>query len=397
MHNTINPKKRPLFAAILVIAAVAAGFLVLRPGASRAAVAGGPAAAAVPVSTAAVKLGSLDIYIDGLGTVTPISTITVTSRVVGELTQVAYQEGQIVKKGDLLAVIDPRPYQAALNQAQGQLARDQAMLRNARLDLARYQDAYRQHAIPEQQLATQQAVVDGDAGVVQLDQGNLESAQVNVDYTRIVSPIDGRVGLRQVDQGNIVQANGTVPLATITQLQPITVIFTIAEDSLSEVLPALGKSLPLKVLALDRTQQKQLATGTLLTLDNQVDPATGTVKARAVFPNEANELYPNQFVNARLVLKTLTQVDLIPSAAVQLNDAQRFVYVVQPDGTVQSRPVNVTAIDGETAAVTGVQMGENVVIDGFDRLQAGMKVSIRRQPAAPTQPAGAQTKAAGAP
>ncbi|MGD1030588.1 MAG: efflux RND transporter periplasmic adaptor subunit [Opitutaceae bacterium] len=396
MHNKINSKKRPLFAAALA-AAVAAGWLVFRPGASRAAVAGGPAAAAVPVSTAAVKLGSLDIYIDGIGTVTPISTITVTSRVVGELTEVAYQEGQIVKKGDLLAVIDPRPYQAALNQAQGQLARDQAMLRNARLDLARYQDAYRQHAIPEQQLATQQAVVDGDAGVVQLDQGNLESAQVNVDYTRIVSPIDGRVGLRQVDSGNIVQANGTVPLATITQLQPITVIFTIAEDSLSEVLPAVNGSQPLKVLALDRTQQKQLATGTLLTLDNQVDPATGTVKARAVFPNEANELYPNQFVNARLVLKTLTQVDLIPSAAIQLNDAQRFVYVVQPDGTVQSRNVNVTAIDGETAAVTGVQMGESVVIDGFDRLQAGMKVSIRRQPAASAQPAVAPPKAAGAP
>jgi multidrug efflux system membrane fusion protein len=209
-----------------------------------------------------------------------------------------------------------------------------------------------------------------------------------MDYTRIVSPIDGRVGLRQVDPGNIVQANGTVPLATITQLQPITVIFTIAEDSLSDVLPAVGLGQPLRVLALDRSQEKQLATGTLLTLDTQVDPTTGTVKARAAFDNKANELYPNQFVNARLILKTLQQVDLIPTAAVQLNDAPRFVYVVQPDGTVQSSTVEVTAVDGETSAVTGVQPGENVVIDGFDRLQVGMKVSIR-PPAAPTQTSGA--------
>jgi multidrug efflux system membrane fusion protein len=388
MHNEIKPKRRPIFAAILIATALGAGAIGSRQIVLRAADARGQGAGAVPVSTVAVKLGSLDIYIDGIGTVIPTSTISVTSRVVGELTEVDYKEGQIVKKGDLLAVIDPRPYQATLDQAKGQLARDQAMLRNAQLDLARYQDAYRQHAIPEQQLATQQSTVDGDAGIVQLDQGNLESAQVNMDYTRIVSPIDGRVGLRQVDPGNIVQANGTVPLATITQLQPITVIFTIAEDSLSDVLPAVGLGQPLRVLALDRSQEKQLATGTLLTLDTQVDPTTGTVKARAAFDNKANELYPNQFVNARLILKTLQQVDLIPTAAVQLNDAQRFVYVVQPDGTVQSSTVEVTAVDGETSAVTGVQPGENVVIDGFDRLQVGMKVSIR-PPAAPTQTSGA--------
>jgi len=281
MHNEIKPKRRPIFAAILIATALGAGAIGSRQIVLRAADARGQGAGAVPVSTVAVKLGSLDIYIDGIGTVIPTSTISVTSRVVGELTEVDYKEGQIVKKGDLLAVIDPRPYQATLDQAKGQLARDQAMLRNAQLDLARYQDAYRQHAIPEQQLATQQSTVDGDAGIVQLDQGNLESAQVNMDYTRIVSPIDGRVGLRQVDPGNIVQANGTVPLATITQLQPITVIFTIAEDSLSDVLPAVGLGQPLRVLALDRSQEKQLATGTLLTLDTQVDPTTGTVKARA--------------------------------------------------------------------------------------------------------------------
>lgn len=388
MQNETNPKKGRRYFAVLVVIAIGAAIFFFQRGAGGAA-AGGRAAAPVPVTTAPVTLGNLDIYIDGLGTVVPVSTITVTSRVVGELTQVAYQEGQIVKKGDLLAVIDPRPYQAALNQAQGQLARDQAMLSNARLDLARYDDAYKQHAIPEQERATQQAAVDGDAGTVQLDQGNVEAAQVNLDYTRIVSPIDGRVGLRQVDPGNIVQANGTVPLATITQLQPITVVFTIAEDRLDDVLPQVGQGHPLRVLALDRSQQKQLAAGTLLTLDNQIDPATGTVKARAVFANQANELFPNQFVNARLLLKTLEKVDLIPSAAVQMNDAQRFVYVVRPDGVVQSRPVKVSAIDGETAAVTGVQPGENVIVDGFDRLQAGMKVAIRKAGTAPATPPGA--------
>jgi multidrug efflux system membrane fusion protein len=388
MQNETKPRKSRLVATILVVIALGAGYLVIRRGAGET-VAGARPAAAVPVSTAAARLGNLDIYIDGLGTVTPVSTIAVTSRVVGELTQVAFQEGQIVKKGDLLAVIDPRPYEAALMQARGQLARDQAMLSNARLDLARYDDAYKQHAIPEQERATQQAVVDGDTGTVQLDQGNVEAAQVNLDYTRIVSPIDGRVGLRQVDPGNIVQANGTVPLATITQLQPITVIFTIAEDRLGEVLPESSQGHPLRVLALDRAQQKQLASGTLLTLDNQIDPATGTVKARAVFANQANELFPNQFVNARLLIKTLEQVDLIPSAAVQMNDAQRFVYIVKPDGTVQSRPVKVTAVDGETAAVSGVQPGENVVTDGFDRLQPGMKVSVRKASAASAPPAGA--------
>ena len=388
MHNETKSKNHRLFVAVLVVLVLGAGYLVIRRG-SRDAGAGGRTGADGPVSTAAVKLGSLDIYIDAIGAVTPVATVTVTSRVVGELTEVDYREGQIVKKGDLLAVIDPRPYQAALAQAQGQLARDQALLKNAHLDLARYEGAFRQHAIPEQQLATQQATVDGDAGIVRLDQGNLEAAQVNVDYTRIVSPIDGRVGLRQIDPGNIVQANGTVPLATITQLQPITVIFTIAEDRLSDLLPEVDQGQALRVLALDRSQQKQLASGTLLTLDNQIDPTTGTVKARAVFANDKNELFPSQFVNARLLLKTLDQVNLIPSAAVQLNDAQRFVYVVQPNGTVQTRAVKVTAVDGETAAVTGVQPGENVVTDGFDRLQSGMKVSIRRPGAAPTQPAGA--------
>jgi multidrug efflux system membrane fusion protein len=337
-----------------------------------------PAPPPIPVSAEAVKLGSIDIYLDALGTVVPVNTVTVTSRVGGELTEVHYQEGKMVNKGDLLAVIDPRPYSALVLQAQGQLARDLALLKNARIDLDRYKNAYVQHAIPEQQLATQEALVEQDDGVVKLDQGNLAAAQVNLDYTRIVSPIDGRVGLRGVDPGNIVSANGSVALATITQLQPITVIFNLAEDDLGQVAApiAAGKILPVKVL--DRAQSRVIATGTLITIDNQINPTTGTVRARAVFPNLSNELFPNQFVNARLLVKTLTQVDLAPVAAIQRNNDAAFVYVVQADGTVQSRGVKIVAIEGEVAAVTGVDPGDKLVTDGFDKLQGGTKVAVRK-------------------
>jgi membrane fusion protein, multidrug efflux system len=332
----------------------------------------------VPVSTGTAKAGSIDIYLDALGTVTPVYTVTLTSRVSGALTEVHFQEGQLVKKGDLLAVIDPRPYEAALLQAQGQLARDQALLKNARLDLSRYQNAYTQHAIPEQQLATQQALVEQDIGVVQLDQGNLEAAQVNVDYTQIVSTIDGRVGLRSVDPGNIVAADGTTGLATLTQLQPITVIFNIAEDDLSRVTEQMATGRPLPVLALDRSQLHTLAQGTLLTLDNQINLTTGTVRARASFPNLKYELFPNQFVNARLLVKTLANVILVPAAAVQRNSDAAFVYIVQPDQTVQSRDVKISATEGETAAITGVKAGEELVTDGFDKLQSGTKIIVRQ-------------------
>ena len=346
-----------------------------------------PASAVVPVSTGLAKIGDINIYLDALGTVTPVYTVTVASRVTGELTGVYYKEGQMVKKNDLLATIDPRPYQALLLQAQGQLARDQALLKNARLDLVRYQNAFEQRAIPEQQLATQQATVEQDAGVVELDEGNLAAAQVNVDYTRIVSPIDGRVGLRTVDPGNIVPANGPTGLATVTQLQPITVIFDISEDELPQVTEQLSAGRTLSVAALDRSQQHKLADGTLITIDNQINPTTGTVRARATFANSRNELFPNQFVNARLLIKTLTKVDLVPAAAIQRNNDAAFVYVVQPGGTVQSRNVKVLATEGEFSAVTGVTPGEQLVTDGFDRLQSGSTIVVRQaQPAAaPTE------------
>jgi multidrug efflux system membrane fusion protein len=349
-----------------------------------------PAPAGIPVSVGVAKSGDINIYLDALGTVTPVYTVTLTSRVAGELTAVLYKEGQLVRKNDLLAVIDPRPYQALLVQAQGQLARDQALLKNARLDLVRYQNAYEQHAIPEQQLATQQALVEQDAGVVQLDQGNLASAQINVDYTRITSPIDGRVGLRSVDPGNIIAADGTTGLATITQLQPITVIFNISEDDLSQVTEQTSAGRTLHVDALDRAQLHKIAEGSLLTLDNQINTTTGTVKARAVFPNTKNELFPNQFVNARLLVKTLTKVILVPSASVQRNSDAAFVYVVQQDGnTVQSRDVKIVASEGETTAVTGVKPGEKLVTDGFDKLQSGSKIAVREPQAGAATDAGA--------
>ncbi len=335
-------------------------------------------AGAIPVAVDTVRQGNIGIYINALGTVTPVYTVTVTSRVVGELMEVHYREGQIVHKGDLLAVIDARPYQAVLTQAQGQLARDQALLKNAYIDLDRYKMIYQQHAIPEQQLATQQATVEQDEGTVKLDQGNLDAARVNVDYARITAPITGRVGLRLVDPGNIVAANGTTALLTITQIQPITVIFTMAEDYLNEVVSQMRAGHKLPVDALDRADQTEIAHGTVLTIDNQIDTTTGTVKVRATFANRDNKLFPNEFVNAKLLVRTLNSVNLIPTAAIQRNNDVAFVYVVnRTTKAVQSRNINIATTDGDTAAVTGVKPGETLVIDGFDRLQDGAKVVVR--------------------
>jgi multidrug efflux system membrane fusion protein len=378
-------KKHPILAITLLVAVVLGALLLVRalfkPAVHP------PVVAAIPVSVGLAKLGSIDIYLDALGTVTPVYTVTVTSRVAGELTDVYYKEGQMVKKGDLLAAIDPRPYQALLLQAQGQLARDQALLKNARLDLVRYQNAFEQRAVPEQQLATQQALVEQDAGVVELDQGTLAAAQVNVDYSRIVSPIDGRVGLRTVDPGNIVQADGSTGLAIVTQLQPITVIFDISEDDLPQVTEQISAGRTLTVTALDRSQQHRLAQGALITIDNQINPTTGTVRARATFPNLKNELFPNQFVNARLLVKTLTKVTLVPSAAIQRNNDAAFAYVVQPGGTVRSQDVKIIAAEGESTAVTGVVPGEQLVTDGFDKLQSGSTIVVKQgQGGAPAEP-----------
>ena len=319
--------------------------------------AGGP----IPVSAEKVTQGDMGVYIsDILGTVTPIYTVSITSRVAGQLMTVSYREGQMVHKGDLLAVIDPRPYEAALEQAEGQLQRDQALLKNARTDVTRYEAAFAQHAIPEQTLVTQQATVNQDEGTVKLDQGNVDAAKVNVDYTKIISPIDGRVGLRQVDPGNVIAANGTTPLLTITQLQPITVIFPMAEDHIGEVATQVRAGNKLKVEALDRSNSKLLATGTLLTLDNQIDPGTGTVKVRAIFPNSDLKLFPSEFVNARLLVRTIDNANIIPTAALQRNGDAAYVYVIDPaTNTVLTRPVTIVTTNGLQAAVNGVQARRN--------------------------------------
>jgi multidrug efflux system membrane fusion protein len=335
---------------------------------------GGP----IPVAADKVTQGNMGVYIEALGTVTPVYTVTVTSRVAGQLMEVDYKEGQMVKKGDLLAVVDPRPYEAVVLQAQGQLQRDQALLANARIDLARYKSALEQHAIPEQQLATQQATVNQDEGTVKLDQGNLDAGAVNVTYTRITSPIDGRVGLRQVDPGNIVQANGTQALAVIAQIAPITVIFTMAEDYISEVVQQMKAGRHLQVEALSRDDTTVLAHGTVLTVDNQIDTTTGTVKVRASFPNTDAKLFPNEFVNAKLLVKTLMQVNIIPSAAIQRNNDIAFVYVIDSTSAVHTRDIKIATTNGMQSAVTGVSPGETVVTDGFDKLQDGLKVRIRQ-------------------
>jgi membrane fusion protein, multidrug efflux system len=379
------PRSSWVSKALIVLGVVALLVVIVRaiekPKAKR------PAPPAVPVVLAPARVGTLDVYLDAIGTVTPVYTDTIVSRVAGMITEVHFKEGQIVKKNDLLAIIDPRPYVAVLEQAQGQLGRDQATLKNAHIDLVRYQNSFKVHAIPEQQLATQVATVDADEATVKLDEGNLAAAQVNVDYTRITAPIAGRVGLRNIDPGNVVTANGTSGLCVITQIQPITVIFTIAEDEIDEVTAEMASGRSLQVLALDRSKTHQLDTGSLLTVDNQVNTTTGTVRGRAIFPNAKNTLFPNQFVNTRLLVKTLSDATLVPQAAIQRNNEQAFVYVVQPDSTVKSTNIKIVATEGETSAVTGVSPGAQLVTDGFDKLQSGSKVEQRKP--APAQPASA--------
>jgi multidrug efflux system membrane fusion protein len=290
---------------------------------------------------------------------------------------VYYKEGQMVKKDDPLLDIDPRPYQAALTQAEGQLAHDQALLAEAGIDLDRYKSAFSRNAIAQQQVYDQEQTVQQYQGTVKNDEGIVENAKVNLVYTHITSPIDGRVGLRLVDPGNIVQANSATPLVVVTQLQPITVIFSIAEDYLPQIQQQLRQGHTMAVSALDRTQEKEIATGSLLTIDNQIDTTTGTVKLKAIFSNLKSELFPNQFVNTRLLVETQHDATLVPSAAIQRNAQGSFVYVVKSDNTAQLRTIKPGVADGNTQAVQGVQPNEIVAVTGFDRLQDGAKVAVR--------------------
>jgi membrane fusion protein, multidrug efflux system len=342
---------------------------------------GGGPAGPIPVVAAPARNADIDAYLTGLGTAAPLRTVAVKSRVTGQLLRVAFEEGQLVKEGQLLAEIDARPFQVQLAQAEGQMVRNQALLENARLDLERYRALFEQDSIAKQQVDTQAALVRQYEGAVKMDQSAIDNARLQLAYARITAPISGRAGLRQVDPGNMVTGNEANGLVVITQLQPITVVFSIPQDNVSAVMKRVQSGDKLPVEAWDRELKTKLASGALASVDNVVDPATGTVKLRAQFANEDSALFPNQFVNVRMKLDTLRDAIVIPSSAVQRGAQGFFVYVVKPDQTVMVRAVQPGTVDGQRIAITaGLAPGEVVVIDGMDRLREGARVEVTQRP-----------------
>jgi len=335
----------------------------------------------VAVSVATAAAGDIQLRIPALGTVTPLATVTVRTQISGVMQKILFTEGQIVHQGDSLAQIDPRPYEAALQQMQGNLKRDQALLADARLDLTRYEGLVKEDSIAVQQLDTQKALVDQYIGTIESDEGQLKTASVNLLYTHIIAPVTGRVGLRQVDQGNYVTPGDANGIVVINQLQPITVIFSIPEDNVSALMRRLHDPTPLTVEAFDRTNSAKLGDGRLLTVDNQIDVTTGTVKLRALFDNADGLLFPNQFVNIQLLQEVLHDQIVIPNAAVRRGApngvVSTFVYVVKSDRTVAVRPVTLGVVDGERVAITqGLAAGERVVTEGGDRLRDGAEIEL---------------------
>ncbi len=346
-----------------------------KAGGGRSRFGGGP----VTLTTVTAQKGSLGVYIDSIGTVTPVYTASITSQATGPVIAVHYKEGQMVRKGDPLVDIDPRPYQATLLQAQGTLERDESVLAQARMDLERYRAAWAKDAIPKQTLDDQEKIVLQNEGTVKLDQGAVQLDQVQLGYCHITAPISGRVGLRLVDPGNVVQGTGGTTLAVITQVQPITVIFTVPEDYLGQVQPRMRKGAKLAVDAYDRGAQKKIATGALLTIDNQIDTTTGTVKGRASFDNKDSSLFPNEFVNTRLLVNTLQGATLIPTSAIQHNGAISFVYVIEDD-TAHMRTIQQGATDGNITEVTGIEPGDVLANSSFEKLQDKSKIVVSSKP-----------------
>jgi multidrug efflux system membrane fusion protein len=393
VNNEKTRSRRPWFwAAATVLMGVAIYFAwerYARPAAGAAsAAAGKTGSAAIPVTAARSHTGDIDVYDTGLGAVTPILTVNVKTRVDGQLVSVWYKEGDLVHKGDVLLDIDSRPFLVQLTLAQGQLLKDQAALANARIDLARYQALLAKSLVPEQQVATQEALVSQDEGAIKIDQGQVDSANLNITYCHVTALITGRVGLRLVDPGNMVHASDPNALLVITQMQPISVIFTLAEDQLQVVLKKMRAGDRLTADAYDRDMKTKLAQGSLTALDNEIDPTTGTLKLRATFENQQGTLFPNQFINVRLLVDRKPGVTIVPTAAIQRNAQATYVYVVKPDSTVTVRPVTTGTIEGEdTEVVTGLAPDEVVVMTGVDKLQEGSKVNAQiLSPDGPGQP-----------